>query len=46
VTRRLEEIHAALERVLAHAPEPVASYCTRLDCLVNAALTRLRAQAS
>jgi len=42
VSRRLEEIHTALEQKLAHAPEPVASYCTRLDCLVSAALTRLR----
>jgi hypothetical protein len=41
VSRRLEEIHAALEQMLAHAPGPVASYCSRLDCLVTAALIRL-----
>ncbi len=42
VSRRLEEIHAALEGMLTRAPEPVASYCARLDCLVGAALQRLR----
>ena len=46
VSRRLEEIHAALEQRLAHSPEPLASYCTRLDCLVSAALTRLRPKPS
>jgi len=46
VSRRLEEIHAALERMLIQAPEPVASYCIRLDRLISAALTRLRAKAS
>jgi hypothetical protein len=34
------------EQTLEHAPEPVASYCTRLDCLVTAALTRLRPKPS
>lgn len=46
VSRRLEEIHAALGRTLTHAPEPVVRYCTRLDCLVSAALTRLRTHSS
>jgi hypothetical protein len=45
VSRRLEEIHIALEQTLTHGPEGVASYCTRLNCLVSAALTRLRANA-
>jgi len=43
VVRRLEEIHEALEQTLTHAPEPVASYCARLNCLVSAALGRVRA---
>ncbi len=44
VSRRLEEIHAALEQTLTSASPPVASYCARLDCLVSAALVRLRAK--
>ncbi len=46
VSRRLEEIHAALEQTRIDAPEPLASYCARLIGLVNAALTRLRAKTS
>ncbi len=46
VSRRLEEIHAALEEMLTSAPEPAASYCTRLNSLVSAALARLRAKPS
>src|SRR5262245_59768456 len=42
VSRRLEEIRRALEQTRSHAPEPVANYCTRLNGLVSAALTRLR----
>jgi hypothetical protein len=42
VSRRLEEIRRALEETLTHAPEPVADYCTRLNGLVSAALTRLQ----
>ena len=46
VSRRLDEIHTALEQTRAHAPEPVAVYGTRLNYLVAAALTRLRTKAS
>ena len=46
VSRRLEEIHEALEQTLTHAPEPVANYCARLDVLIGAALVRLRAKPS
>ena len=42
VSHRLEEIRAALEQTLTHAPGHVASYCTRLNCLVSAALTQLQ----
>jgi hypothetical protein len=46
ITRRLEEIQAALGQPLAHAPQSEVSYCSRLNGLVSAALTRLRAKAS
>ena len=42
VSRRLEEIRKALEQTVPHAPQPLASYCSRLNCLVSAALTRLQ----
>jgi len=44
VSRRLEEIHRALEQASAHAPAPVATYCARLDGLIGAALVRLGAK--
>ncbi len=44
VSRRLEEIRDALQHTLAHTTDPAANYCARLDRLVNAALTRLRAK--
>ena len=44
VSRRLEEIRAALEQTLTDPREPVAGYCTRLNGLVSAALRRLQAQ--
>jgi hypothetical protein len=42
VSQRLEEIRIALEQTLTHAREPVAGYCTRLNCLVSPALSRLQ----
>ena len=41
VSRRLEEIHRALEQASTYAPAPVATYCARLNGLIGAALVRL-----
>ena len=41
VSQRLEEIREALEHLAPNAPQPLAAYCSRLNCLVTAALGRL-----